>query len=332
MKEAFFYTHYNEDIKCSLCPHECVIGEGKFGICRVRKNENGKLIAVTYGKVCSLNFDPIEKKPLYHFFPGKIIFSVGGIGCNLRCKFCQNYEISQKGPQEFFALTAAKPEEIIKLALKHEDNIGIAYTYNEPTVWFEFMIDIAVLAKEKGLKNVMVTNGFINPEPLSKLIALIDAFNVDLKAFNEDFYKKQTSSQLKPVLKNLKTIRKSGRHLEITNLVITNQNDNKSEFKNMVSWIANELGPDTVLHISKYHPVYRMTEPSTSEKTMFNFYDIASKKLNYVYLGNQRSEKGQNTYCKKCKQMLIERTGYSTQIHGLDDHGKCKYCNTNLLQ
>ena len=332
MKEALFYTKSNEKLTCFLCPHECEISDGKFGICRVRKNENGTLLAKTYGNVCSLNFDPIEKKPLYHFFPGKTIFSVGGIGCNLRCKFCQNYEISQTGPEEYIGLTAATPEEIIKLASKREDNIGIAYTYNEPTVWFEYMLDIAELAMHNNLKNVMVTNGFINPKPLNILLEIIDAFNVDLKAFNEDFYKKQTSSQLKPVMENLKKIRKSGRHLEITNLVITNKNDNEKEFKQMVDWIEGELGPDTVFHISRYYPVFKMDEPQTPETTMLRFHDIASEKLTYVYLGNMKSNKGQNTYCKHCKQLVIERSGYTTTTPGLGEKGNCSHCNLKIVQ
>ena len=331
MKEALFYTQQNNKVKCTLCPHNCEISEGKHGICRVRKNVDGKLYAETYGKICSLNFDPIEKKPLYHFYPGKIIFSVGSIGCNLQCKFCQNYQISQSGPHEFSGLLSATSEDIINQALKREDNIGIAYTYNEPTVWYEYMTDIAEIAKKNNLKNVMVTNGFIHREPLHILLDWIDAFNVDLKAFNENFYKKQTSSQLKPVLENLKKIRKSGRHLEITNLVITNQNDNAKEFEKMVDWIDGELGPDTVFHISRYYPVYKMTEPQTSEKTMFEFYDIASNKLNYVYLGNLRSEAGQNTYCKQCKQLVIERTGYTTRISGLNEKGKCNKCNAKII-
>lgn len=294
MKEASFYTSENGLISCNLCPHNCTIHDGKRGICRVRKNENGRLISESYGQICSMNFDPIEKKPLYHFFPGRIIFSAGSLGCNLHCKFCQNWEISQTGIEEFGNLRMASPPELINKALSRNNNIGIAYTYNEPTVWFEFMLETAKLAQKEGLKNVMVTNGFINQEPLEELFPYMDAFSVDLKAFNEEFYKTITASRLEPVLAALKMIRKSGRHLEITNLVITGTNDDEKEFTEMVNWIATELGRETVFHISRYFPMFKMDKETTSHEKLKNLYDIAREKLDYVYLGNLRTnESGQ---------------------------------------
>ncbi len=294
MKEASFYTSENGLISCNLCPHNCTIHDGKRGICRVRKNENGRLISESYGQICSMNFDPIEKKPLYHFFPGRIIFSAGSLGCNLHCKFCQNWEISQSGIEDFGNLRMASPPELINKALSRNNNIGIAYTYNEPTVWFEFMLETAKLAQKEGLKNVMVTNGFINQEPLEELFPYMDAFSVDLKAFNEEFYKTITASRLEPVLAALKMIRKSGRHLEITNLVITGTNDDEKEFTEMVNWIATELGRETVFHISRYFPMFKMDKETTSHEKLKNLYDIAREKLDYVYLGNLRTnESGQ---------------------------------------
>ncbi len=208
----YYEVVYRDQIKCNLCPHYCTIGNGKTGICRIRKNEDGEMYLSTYGQVSSAGFDPIEKKPLYHFFPGSIIFSVGGFGCNLRCKFCQNYEISQAVPARLDFRKRYSPRDLVNAASEKKGNTGIAFTYNEPTVWFEFMLDIAELSKQKGLKNAMVTNGFINTEPLAELLEVIDAFNVDMKAFTEDFYRTQTMSKLAPVRNSLKQIRRSGKH------------------------------------------------------------------------------------------------------------------------
>ena len=331
MKEAAFHTKENGHTRCSLCPHNCIVAEGKRGICRVRKNVNNTLISENYGLICSLNFDPIEKKPLYHFHPGSIILSAGSLGCNLHCKFCQNWEISQTGIEEFGNLRTASPEELINKALSRDNNIGIAYTYNEPTVWFEFMLETAKLAQKEGLKNVMVTNGFINPEPLEELFPYMDAFSVDLKAFNEKFYKTITASRLEPVLNALKVIRKSGRHLEITNLVITNTNDDKKDFAEMIDWIAGNLGKETVLHISRYFPMFKMDQEATSHAKLKTLYEIAAEKLDYVYLGNLRSGEGQNTFCPGCKTEVIERLGYDTRIIGLDADGRCRKCRQQVI-
>lgn len=318
MKKAVFWEKLNGNKTiCNLCPHNCNIAEGKRGNCKVRKNINGELFAETYGQICSAGFDPIEKKPLYHFFPGKIIFSVGGIGCNLHCKFCQNWEISQSSPDEFSSMRNASPKEIVKLALSNKDNIGIAYTYNEPTVWYEFMLDIAKLAEKENLKNVMVTNGFIKQKPIEHLMDYIDAFSVDLKAFTENFYKDLSYAKLHPVKETLKTLCKNNKHFEITNLLITDENDDKKVFEEMIKWISGDLGDDTVLHISRYFPTYKLHNKPTSVKTLLDFYEIAKKHLNYVYLGNVSTEKGQNTYCPKCGELLIHRSRYITQVKAL---------------
>jgi pyruvate formate lyase activating enzyme len=331
MIEARYYNIKDGIAACQLCPHNCKLSEGQMGICRVRKNNAGKLISENYGKVCALHTDPIEKKPFYHFFPGANILSVGSIGCNLHCKFCQNWEISQSGSKEFTPLKTTEADDIISMALQQADNIGIAYTYNEPTVWIEFMLDVARIIKEKQMKNVMVTNGFINPGPLDHLLQYIDAFSVDLKAFTDDFYKTLTSSALAPVLKTLKTISKSDAHLEITNLVIPNRNDDPSDFMRMIDWIADEIGTGTVLHISRYFPTYKMDEPPTPEKKLLEFFRLARKKLDHVYLGNLRSGEHQNTFCPSCSTLSISRSGYFTEVVGLDHDGRCLNCNETVI-
>jgi pyruvate formate lyase activating enzyme len=331
--EALYYTKLdNKKVKCNLCPHQCIIGEGKYGICKVRINKRGELFTDNYGLVSSMGFDPIEKKPLYHFYPGSEILSVGSIGCNLQCEFCQNWQISQsskadsqrKGRRYSYS-------EIVDLALSKENNIGVAYTYNEPTVFFEFMLEIAIATKESGLKNVMVTNGFINKDPIKKLNQFIDAYNVDLKAFIDDFYIEYTKSQLEPVKETLINISKAGKHLEITNLVIPGLNDSAKKFKEMIEWIKDNTGENTVMHISRYYPSYKFKKEPTSVEKMLELFEIAKDQLKYVYLGNLFSNDGSNTYCSNCKELVIERSGYNTRIVSLNSQGKCSSCGKHIL-
>lgn len=308
-----------------------MLGEGKRGICRVRKNRKGKLYSENYGKVCSLHFDPIEKKPLYHFSPGGIIFSIGSVGCNMACNFCQNHEISQTDVDSYPYLKNYSPAQILKIASQRHDNLGIAYTYNEPTVWYDFMLEIAQKAQHMGLKNVVVSNGFINEQPLREICSYIDAFNIDLKAFNENFYKKQTHSHLAPVKKSLKIIRQEGVHLEITNLVITGLNDKEREFREMVQWISQELGSETVLHLSRYFPRHKASHEPTPASVLLNFKQIAEEFLDYVYLGNIVTGKNQNTYCKHCGKLLVKRDGYATRNTGATTGGKCRKCGAQIF-
>ena len=332
MKPALYSEKLTENkVQCRLCPHDCKINDGKTGICLVRKNINGELFSENYSKVCSIAFDPIEKKPLYHFYPGSIILSVGSVGCNLKCKFCQNWEISQTSVSNYPYLKDYSTSEILNIALENKQNTGIAYTYNEPIVWYEFMLDIAKQAKNNKLKNVMVTNGFINKEPLKEIINYMDAFSIDLKAFTEEFYKKYTSSKLEPVKETIKFIKESGKHLELTNLVITDLNDDEQTFSKMVDWISGEIGKNTVLHISRYYPTYKMNNPATSKSTLLKLYKIAKKKLNYVYLGNIRTGEGQNTFCEYCGNLIVTREGYFTDKKGLDDEGCCVYCKQKIM-
>ncbi len=325
METRYYITEEGQAIRCNLCPHNCLLKNGQSGICRVRKNRDGVLLSENYGKVCSLHLDPIEKKPLYHYYPGRNILSVGTVGCNLHCRFCQNWEISQTNVKDYPYLQEYSPASIVDMATAEAGNLGIAYTYNEPTVWYEFMKDIADKANDEGLKNVVVTNGFINPEPLKELIPVIHAFSVDLKAFTEAFYKQLTSSSLAPVLESLKTIRASGRHFEITNLLIPDENDNEKDFRKMMEWINKELGPDTVLHISRFFPTYKLTHNATPESLLKKFYEIAREYLHYVYLGNVSSDKGRDTNCPKCGHLLISRSGYHTRLAGLEGN-KCREC------
>lgn len=331
--EALYYTKLeNKKVKCRLCPHECEIRDTKYGICKVRVNRGGELFTENYGIVSSLGFDPIEKKPLYHFYPGSEILSIGSIGCNLQCDFCQNWQISQTSKSDFKrANNRYAYSEIVQLALSKKNNIGVAYTYNEPTVFFEFMLEIAIAAKEEGLKNVMVTNGFINKEPLSKLNQFIDAYNVDLKAFIDDFYIKFTKSQLEPVKETLVNIAKAGKHLEITNLVIPGLNDNSKKFMEMVKWINENTGEKTVLHISRYYPSYKFKKEPTSVEKMLQLYEIAKKQLKHVYLGNLLLSEGSNTYCPECKELIIERSGYNTRLVALNKNGSCSSCGNQVI-
>jgi pyruvate formate lyase activating enzyme len=331
MQEALFYTKLeNLTLRCELCPWHCILKSGQTGICKVRSNEKGKLVTLVYDKVAAFGIDPIEKKPLYHFYPGKQILSIGEVGCNLHCNFCQNHRISQCFATDFDGFQEITSEQIIAKALKTSQNIGIAYTYNEPFTFYEFMFDTAQLAHENGLKNVVVSNGYINPEPLKKLLPFIDAFNIDLKAFTEDFYHKQTKGKLAPVLETLKIIAKSPAHLEITNLVIPELNDNETEFENMVQWIAAELGNDIPLHLSRYFPQYKLDIQPTPLKKLEKLYALAKKYLQYVYLGNVHEIERSSTYCPNCGKLLVQRNHYNTAVVGINTDNTCKFCGTMI--
>lgn len=321
----------DKKVKCTLCPHMCVLAEGKSGICRVRRNAEGSLVTDVYGKACCLRFDPIEKKPLYHFYPGSVIFSVGSVGCNLRCKFCQNWEISQTCAEDYPYLKPIEADEIIKMAKGRTDNAGIAYTYNEPVVWFEFMMEIARKARAAGLRNVAVSNGYINAAPLAEMLEYIDAFNIDLKGFTDDFYKRVTAARLQPVKDTVKMIRKHNRHLELTHLVVTGLNDDEKIFEEMVKWIGAELGPDTPLHLSRYFPNFEMENKATPLTKLLELYEMATHYLHFVYLGNVAADEGRITFCPDCGNNLIERVGYSTYKKGLDAKGKCRKCGRLVI-
>jgi pyruvate formate lyase activating enzyme len=331
MHEALFYTAENEGkVRCNLCPHNCIISLGKKGICKVRYNENWKLYSAVYGRIAASHSDPIEKKPLYHFFPGHEILSVGSPGCNLRCMFCQNFGLSQRESPGFEKYFEVSPRKLVDYALEIPCNIGIAYTYNEPTVFYEMMLETAGIAKTASLKNVVISNGFINRKPLEQILPFIDAFNIDLKAFTEGFYRKITGGSIRPVLDTLKTIYLAGKHLEITMLVIPSLNDSETEFTEMLNWIATELSIDVPLHLSRYFPAWKMELPPTPTETLQHMADLASKRLKYVYTGNVPKNNYSNTKCPDCHNLLIERQRHNTRIVGISANGKCNNCGIKI--
>ena len=289
MNEAQFYSKTkNNAVACSLCPHNCVITESKTGICSVRRNESGKLYAAGYGLVPSIALDPIEKKPLYMFYPGKKVLSIGGFGCNLRCPFCQNCEISMETEYKELWGNAeyVSPEQIAALAKKYvpDGNIGAAYTYNEPSIGYEFVYDCAKLIHQAGLKNVLVTNGYIAREPLEKLLSYIDAMNIDLKSFTEGFYRKLGGS-LEPVKETIKAARKRC-HIEITTLIIPGENDSEEEIETLAKWLAS-LDSEIPLHLTRFFPRYKYAgKPPTSKETVYRLCETAKKYLNNVFAGN----------------------------------------------
>jgi len=320
------YRISGDKTECLLCPHYCIIEEGGFGLCGVRKNNNGRIELQTYGVLSALSADPVEKKPLYHFFPGHNILSAGSYGCNLRCDFCQNYSISQSGSDSFPLNLKISPEALVSKAIAAQDNIGLAFTYNEPVIWFEYVKDSAILAKSKGLHTAIVSNGYVNSEPLGEILEFIDAFNIDLKAFNDSFYRKLTGAGIEPVKNSLKMIAGKGRHLEITTLIIPGQNDGTADMEKEAEWIAGELGNEVPLHLSRYFPMYKRQDPATPDETLIKLYEIAARKLAYVYIGNTRSGSGQNTKCPDCGICVTERSGYNTRMKNISEKGRCTGC------
>lgn len=279
-KVAKFWQSDDDVVNCNLCPQNCKLKEGVVGICRTRQNVGGELHSLNYGLISSYGLDPIEKKPLYHFYPGSYILSVGTFGCNLKCQFCQNHSIAH-GEPDTIKVTS---EELIQKALMYENCIGLAFTYNEPTVWYEFVYDTCVMSKSGGLKNVLVTNGFINQEPLVELLPYIDAMNIDVKAFNNDFYKTYCKGNLNSV-KSTVEISAKHCHIEITTLIIPGLNDNANEIKELSAWLS-EISPDIPLHLSRYFPNYKMNISPTPKETLFDLQKEAKKHLKNVYIGN----------------------------------------------
>jgi len=328
MKEALYYLRLEKDnrVQCFLCPHQCIIDDGKTGICRTRKNVEGKLFALVYDQFTSINMDPVEKKPLYHFYPGREILSLGTIGCNFKCRGCQNYEISQAEMGEVPTRTVTS-DDAVRLA-KEYDSIGIAYTYNEPLINFEYLLETAHEAQKYDLKNVLVTNGYINEEPLVNLLPYIDAANVDVKSFRNDFYKDYCKGKLGDVLRTVEIMVKNKKHVEITNLVIPTLNDSDSEIEDLTDWLSS-LSDEIPLHFSRYYPCYKMTIEATPLATLEKAKKIAQKKLKYVYLGNVWEKPESNTYCPICKEVLIERRGYYTKVVGLEGEN-CRKCGEKI--
>jgi pyruvate formate lyase activating enzyme len=330
MKEALYYKKLkNNQVQCTLCPNFCVIQDNEYGNCKARKNIRGILYSMVYGKPVSVNIDPIEKKPQFHFLPGTKSYSIGTAGCNLHCKFCQNWEISQYSFDEV-PYIEMPPEKVVEEALSNGCK-SIAYTYNDPIVFTEYAIDTAKLAREKGLKNIFVTNGYINQEPLKDLCKSMDAFHIDLKGFNEKFYNDICEGKLNPVLETLKTLRKENKWFEIIHLTVTDLTDDPKEIEEMCNWIVKELGKDTVLHFSRFFPCWKMSDiPPTPEDRLYQAAEIAKTSgLNYVYIGNMLSGKWENTYCPKCNELLIERRWFEILKNKIKN-SKCPKCKTKI--
>ncbi|MCK5474367.1 MAG: AmmeMemoRadiSam system radical SAM enzyme [Candidatus Aenigmarchaeota archaeon] len=327
VKDALFWKKINANtVQCMLCARYCKIIEGKKGNCGVRQNINGELKSLVYGKLISKAVDPIEKKPLYHFCPGTKVLSIATVGCNFHCSFCQNWEISQEA---HIMGENTTPEEIVELAVKNNCQ-GIAYTYTEPTIFYEFAYDVAKLAKKQGLYNVFVTNGYISKEPLDKISPYLDAANVDLKSMSDNFYQTVCGvPSVKPVLDTIKRMIDLGIHTEITNLLIPGLNDSPEEINKLITWVKN-ISNNIPLHFSAYYPTYKLNAPPTPTQTLINAFGVAKKAgLNHVYLGNIRNEEYSNTHCPTCKKVVILRKGYD--VKNYLSNNKCPNCKTKVI-
>jgi len=328
MKEALFYTkEEGQKTACSLCPHYCRIAEGNSGICGVRENQGGVLYSLVYGKVAAANPDPIEKKPLFHFLPGSRSYSIATVGCNFRCDFCQNYGISQL-PREKHLIEGEEmtPQEIVAAA-QHSGCQSISYTYTEPTIYFEYAYDTAVLAAAAGLKNVFVTNGFITPEPLKQIAPILNAANIDLKSMKDETYRQVCGGSLQPVLNALRLYRELNIWIEVTTLVIPGLNDSKQELSDIARFIRDELGAQVPWHLSAFYPTYKMTDrpPTPPEELMRAQLIGIESGLKYVYCGNVSVPGLEDTHCPKCRLGLISRSGFGVIKNALVD-GRCYNC------
>lgn len=330
MIEAKYYENTGgSSVKCNLCPRFCKLDDGQWGSCKARKNTGGKLYSMSFGKPVAVNADPVEKKPLFHFMPGSSTYSIGCAGCNLHCTFCQNWTISQASTDEvpFEAMT---PSQVVENAIKSGSQ-SVAFTYNEPIVFYEFMLETARLAKEKGLKTIMVTNGYINQEPLKELIRYIDAANVDLKGFSDKFYAEYPGATLKPVLETITTMKKAGVLVEITNLIIPGANDKPEDILALIRWVKENTGVDTPLHFSRFFPAYKLKDrAATPVQTVENARTMAMKEgMRFVYTGNQQSADGEDTICPHCGKKIIKREGFSITYNNIKN-GKCGFCNGGI--
>jgi len=326
--KASYYKKLSErEVECTLCPRQCRVSPLERGYCGVRENDNGEYYTLVYSRPCSLNVDPIEKKPLFHFLPGTNAFSLATAGCNVNCKFCQNWNISQVRPEQVDNYNLS-PSDIAKLA-KNNLCPTIAYTYSEPVIFYEYMYDCAVNGHKEGIRSVAITGGYIQREPLIKLLKILDAVKIDLKAFIDSFYKEYVNGELKPVLDSIITIHDAGMWIELVYLVIPTLNDNPDDIKRMCSWITENLGADVPLHFTRFHPMYLMKNlPPTPVSTLEKLHNIAKHNgINFVYVGNVPGHKYEHTYCPDCQKIIIERRGYNLgEFHIID--GKCEYCHS----
>lgn len=316
-------------VQCRLCPRGCILDEGQRGVCSVRKNSGGRLWTLVWGLPCAVNVDPIEKKPFFHFLPGTLSLSISTAGCNMRCLFCQNWQISQKSPEETSNM-ALPPAEVVKAALKTGCH-SIAYTYTEPAIFFEYMLDTAREARKSGIRNVMHSCGYINPEPLRELCRYLDAADIDLKSIDSRFYANLTLGDVTPVLNCLKILKEEGVWIEITNLIIPGQNDDPATIRKMCRWIVDNLGPEVPLHLSRFYPTFRLKNlPPTPLETLEMARRVALREgLLFIYIGNVPGNKAENTTCPKCGKMLMERKGFEILRNEISG-GKCRYCGRKI--
>ncbi len=330
IQPAMWYTRLDTDaVQCNLCPRGCRVTRGKRGYCGVRENREGEYFSLVYGNPAAIHPDPIEKKPFFHVLPASISFSLATAGCNLHCKFCQNWEISQAEPEEIYSYDV--PPDMVVRQARITGARSVAYTYTEPTVFYEFMHDISRLATRAGLLNVMHSNGFINPAPLEELCSLLDAANIDLKGFSESFYRDLCEGLRAPVLESLKILKRNGVHLEITNLLIPTRNDDMEMIRRMSRWIVTELGADTPLHLTRFYPLYKLKSlPPTPVSTLEQARSTAMEAgLEFVYIGNVPGHPGANTFCPRCGRMIIRRAGFMV-VENKVKHGTCPYCGAPI--
>ncbi len=334
MKKASFFTALEDKkVRCELCPHHCVLTEGKRGLCLTRRNIGGELFSLNYCRPVSSHIDPIEKKPLYHFYPGTSIYSCGPNGCTLKCVFCQNHGIVTE-----ILSTAELTADSFANEIIESNTVGVAYTYSEPYIWFETIMEVGERVKMKGLRNVMVTNGFMEPAPLNDLLRVIDAMNIDIKSIRPDFYRQMCKGELEPVLRTCERAKEKC-HIEITNLIIPGRNDSSEEIRELTDYIASNLGKDTPLHFSRYFPRYKATYPATPVATLFKAWEIAREKLDYVYVGNVEAGDKADTFCPSCGKKLIKRWGYQIEYSDIAQKNKengriaCASCGfeTNII-
>lgn len=319
---ASYWRTEGDAVRCLLCPHHCRIGDGKRGICRVRRNEGGTLLATTYGLVSGLQSDPVEKKPLYHFHPGRPILSVGSAGCNFRCDFCQNVHLVRGA----VPLTRISIPQLVEAA-RETGSVGLAYTYNEPSIWFEFVLDCARAIREAGMANVLVTNGYFEREPLAELLPLVDAMNIDLKGMDPGYYRKVCGGLLEPVLETIRAAAKAT-HVELTTLLVTGENDSDEAIRRVVGFVA-ETDREIPLHFSRYFPMHRMTAPPTPPERLEAAWRIGREALPYVYVGNHRLPGAEDTPCPACGAVAVRREGYRVDARGLAGN-RCAACDVPL--
>ncbi|MFQ6013953.1 MAG: AmmeMemoRadiSam system radical SAM enzyme [Anaerolineae bacterium] len=321
--------HNGNYVTCQLCPKRCVISEGHRGDCLVRENQNGKLYTMVFGNPCAVHIDPIEKKPFYHYLPTSSAFSIATAGCNLHCLYCQNWTISQFPPEETTNYDLP-PEKVVGYALAQKCQ-SIAYTYSEPTAFYEYMLTTARLARSKGIRNVVISAGYMNPAPVRELCRAVDAIKIDFKGFDEEFYEKVCFATLQPVLEAMKTIQKEGVHLEIVNLVVPTLNDSEDALRGLCRWIMDNLGPDVPTHLNRFHPQYKLKNlPPTPVETLERAHDIAKEEgINYAYIGNVPGHPANHTYCANCGNLLIYRMGFAVMQYHLVN-GKCKFCGNPI--